>query len=167
MAVAEGHRARDEGDSSAGREGSDSTETTDAVRAWNSFCEADGREAGATGAEGASGLTQHAGVEQCLKSQPEQQQPALALRFVVPVPTDTVRTPWQARTNPSRKTTAIFIGRDVMFSSRSLWTAAPYGDCQVSRHEETLLSLASAFWQAASSGAGSCCAEGLAGEFSS
>ena len=79
----------------------------------------DGREAGATGADGDCGFTQHAGVTQFLLSHPVQQQ--LFAPFVVaPMRADDARTPCQARTNPSRSMAAILIGRDVMFGDWSL-----------------------------------------------
>src|SRR5947207_13371578 len=108
------------GSSSAAHEGSGSCETTEAASAWNSFCEVEGREAGATGADGALGLTQHAGVAQCLLSQPVQQQLFFAPCAVAPVMGDDAKTPNHARRNPSRSTKAILIGRDVMFSDWSL-----------------------------------------------
>ena len=108
------------GNWSAAHEGSGSSETTEAASAWNSFCEVEGREAGATGADGALGLTQQAGVAQCLLSQPVQQQLFFAPCAVVPVAGDDAKTPCHARRNPSRSTNAILVGRDVMFSDWSL-----------------------------------------------
>jgi hypothetical protein len=80
----------------------------------------EGREAGATGADGDSGFTQHAGVAQFLLSHPVQQQLFFAPFVVAPMRADDAKTPCQAKTNPSRSTTAILIGRDVMFSDWSL-----------------------------------------------
>src|SRR5213596_585939 len=75
--------------------------TSDAAGARNSLCVVEGREAAATGAEGAFGFAQQAGVEQRLKSQPAQQQLVLAPRAFAFVPIDTARTPCRPRTNPS------------------------------------------------------------------
>jgi len=108
------------GSSSAAHEGSGSSETTEAASAWNSFCEVEGREAGATGADGALGLTQHAGVAQCLLSQSEQQQLRFALCEVAPRWASDAKTSCHARRNPSRSTTAILIWRDLIFSDWSL-----------------------------------------------
>src|SRR5439155_7992967 len=76
-------------------------ETSDAAGARNSLCVVEGREAAATGAEGAFGFAQQAGVEQRLKSQPAQQQLVLAPRAFAFVPIDTARTPCRPRTNTS------------------------------------------------------------------
>jgi len=120
MAVTEEDDSAAVGSSCAAREGNASSETTEAVSAWNSFCEAEGREAGVTGADGALGLTQHAGVAQCLLSQPVQQQLRFALCEVAPRRAGDAKAPCHARRNPSRSTTAILIGRDVMFNDWSL-----------------------------------------------
>jgi len=110
----------EEGSSVAEREGSASNGMTDAASACDSFCEVAGREAGATGTEGASRFTQQTGVAQCLLSQPLQQQLFFAPCVVAPMREDDAMTPCQARINPSSATTAILIGRDVMFSDWSL-----------------------------------------------
>lgn len=108
------------GSSLAGREGSVIKETSVAASPWNSFCVVEGSEAGAIGADGESGFTQQAGVAQCLLSHPVQQQLFFTLCVVADVCADDAMTPCQARTNPSRSTTAILIGRDVMFGDWSL-----------------------------------------------
>jgi hypothetical protein len=119
MSVTEAGDGTHAGKSPACREGSASSETTEAASAWNSFCETEGREAGATGAEGAPRFTQHAGVAQCLLSQPVQQQLFFAPCAVVLAVRHDAKTPCHARRNPSRRTTAILIGRDVMFGDWS------------------------------------------------
>jgi len=120
MAVTEADEGARAGSSSAAREGSASSETTGASSAWNSFCDVEGREAGATGAEGVSPFMQQAGVAQCLLSQPVQQQLLRATLALVLVQADVAKTPCHARTNPSRSTTVILIGRDVTFCDWSL-----------------------------------------------
>jgi len=100
MAVTEVEETASGGSSSGKRKGNASDETTDAARACNSFWDVETARAGATGAEGAFGFTQHAGVEQCLESQRGPQQFILARRAFAPVPADNVKTPCQARTNP-------------------------------------------------------------------
>ena len=114
MAVTEADETTRGGSSSGKLKGNASDKTTDAARACKSFCDVEGTEAGATGAKGASGFTQHAGVEQRLESQRGPQQFILARRGFVLVLADAIRTPCQARTNPSRRTTAIFTGRNVI-----------------------------------------------------
>ena len=74
MAVTEVDEGARAGSSFGVRKGSAISEATEAASAWNSFCEAEGREAGAIGAEGVSRTSQHAGVAQCLLSQPARQQ---------------------------------------------------------------------------------------------
>lgn len=101
-------------DSSTVRGVRTSNETTDAASAMNSLCEVDGSDAGAIGAEGVLRFTQQAGVEQCVPSQPEQQQPLFAPCALAPLELDAAKTPCQARMNPSRRTTAIFTGRDIV-----------------------------------------------------
>lgn len=138
MAITEGGEGARAGSSSAAREGS-ASEEIGAASAWTSFCEVEGREAGATGAEGASRFAQQAEVAQCVLSQPVQQQLLRATRARALVRVDAAKTPCHARTNPSRRTTAILIGRNVMFGDWSLSTSNPYGDCHSSLCEETLL----------------------------
>src|SRR5258706_16138363 len=115
MAVTEAEEEARGSKSSAALERSVSSETKETASAWNSFCEVEGREAGATGAEGVSRFTQQAGVAQCLLSQPVQQQLFCATVAPALVRADTAKTPCNARTSPSRRTTAILVGRDVMF----------------------------------------------------
>ena len=119
MAITEADTSGRASSSSSEPKDGASTEMRDTESACNSFWELEGRAQGAIGVEGAFGITQQAGVEQCLKSQPLQQQldsvtPAFGLR-----PVETEKTPCHARTNPSRRTTADFANRDVMASSRS------------------------------------------------
>ena len=135
MAVTEVNETARDGSSSGKRKGNASDETTGAARACNSFWDVEATRAGVTGAEGAFGLTQHAGVEQCLESQRGPQQLILARCAFAPVPADAIRTPCQTRTNPSRRTTAVFIGRNVMACNWSFWTANPYVVCQIPRGE--------------------------------
>jgi len=114
MAVTEADETARGGSSSEKLKGNASDKTTDAARACSSFWDVEEARAGATGAEGAFGLTQHARVEQCLESQRGPQQLILARRAFAPVPADAVMEPCQARTNPSTRTTAIFTGRNVI-----------------------------------------------------
>jgi hypothetical protein len=107
----EGSRA---GGRSARRAGSVTNAITKAASAWNSLCDAEGRERGATGADGGLGLTQHAGVEQCLLSQPAQQQLVFEFCVVTPIGAKVVNTPWHVRTKPTRRTIAILAGRNVI-----------------------------------------------------
>jgi len=152
MTVTEAEGAR-RGNSLAECEGSVSSVTTDAASAWNSFCEVEGREAGATGTEGVSRFTQQAGVEQCLSSQPVQQQLLWAMRARALVGADAAKTPGQARTNPSRRTAAALTIRIFMAANWSFQKANPYGDCRILPREETLLLSASVLRQTAASGA--------------
>jgi len=114
MAVIEADEAARGGSSSGKLKGNASDKTTDAASACKSFWNVEAARAGATGAEGASGFTQHARVEHCLESQRGPQQFIWARRAFAPVPADPVKTPCQARTNPSTRTTAIFTGRNVI-----------------------------------------------------
>ena len=139
MAVTEVDEVARDGNSSGKLKGNASAETTGAARACNSFWDVEATRAGVTGAEGAFGLTQHAGAEQCLESQRGPQQLILARRASAPVPADAINTPCEARTNPSRRTTAVFVGRNVMACNWSFWTANPYVPCQILRGEEILL----------------------------
>jgi hypothetical protein len=100
--------------SSAFRNGSVSNGATNAASACHSFEEWEGTEAGGNGVRLLAGFAQHAGVAQCLKSQPVQQQLDFVTGVFEPAPAETVKTPGHARTNPSRRTTAIFTVRDVM-----------------------------------------------------
>ena len=120
MEVTEEDTAARAGSLSAAREGSAISATTDAASACNSFSEVEGSEAGVTGAVGVSRFAQQAGVAQCLLSQPVQQQLRLTLCVVAPRRTGDAKTPCHARTNPSRSTTAILNGRDVIISDWSL-----------------------------------------------
>src|SRR5438132_700838 len=108
MAMTEAGEGARAGTSSAEREGSAKTEARDAPSACNSFWEVEGRGDGATGSEGAFDFSQQAGVEQCVKSQPVQQQRVLSSRAFAPIPAYTVTTFCQARIYPSRRTIAIF-----------------------------------------------------------
>jgi len=72
---------------------------------------------GADDGEGCDGLAQHAGVAQCVESQPVQQQLVLVPRAFALTPPDSEKTPCQARTNPNRKTAAVCAGRNIMASS--------------------------------------------------
>jgi hypothetical protein len=69
---------------------------------------------GAGDGEGCDGLAQHAGVAQRMESQPVQQQVDFVPRAFCLTPAETVKTPCQASTKPSRRTTAIFTGRSIM-----------------------------------------------------
>ncbi len=120
MEVTEAGDGAQAGKPPAWRAGSVITEPTDTASAWNSFCEVEGREAGVTGVEGVSRFTQQAGVAQCLLSQPVQQQLRFARCAAAPTRPVDAKTPCQARTNPSKSTTAILIGNDVIFSDWSL-----------------------------------------------
>jgi len=76
--------------------------------ACNGFCEVGGSGTGVIGAEGLFGLAQQAGVEQCVKSQPLQQQ-----FFALPAEAKferaaELKAPCQARTKLSRRTRAAF-----------------------------------------------------------
>jgi hypothetical protein len=107
------------GNSSAEIKGSVSEEAADAASAYHSFWVEVGREAGAKGARFSAGLAQQMGVEQCLESQPLQQQLDFLTATFAPVPAETVGTLCQTKANPSRMTTAVFTKRDVMASSWS------------------------------------------------
>jgi hypothetical protein len=135
MAVTEVDEAAREGSLSGELKGNASNERNDAANACNSFWDVEATPAGATGAEGAFGLAQHAPVEQWLESQRGPQQLILARRVFALVPADAIKTPCQARTNPSRTTTAIFTGRNVMACNWSFWIANPYVVCQIPRRE--------------------------------
>jgi hypothetical protein len=100
-----------------------SAEMTEAASACNSFCELDGSEQGTIGVEGTAGLAQQAGVEQCLKSQPLQQQVFFAPFEITLVLAATMSAPGHARTNPSNRTTTNFITRNVMALINCLRTA--------------------------------------------
>ena len=63
MAVTEVNETARDGSSSRKLKGNANDETTDAANACNSFWDVEGTGAGATGAEGAFGLTQHAVVD--------------------------------------------------------------------------------------------------------
>jgi hypothetical protein len=119
MIVSEAEEAKCGGTKSIENNGGISHEATDAANACCSFWEGVGREAGAKGVRLSAGLAQQAGVEQCLESQPLQQQLDFAPPTSAPVPAETVETLFQTRTNPSRMTTTIFTTRDVMASSWS------------------------------------------------
>jgi len=104
------------------------TEATAVAKACNSFWEF---ERGKTGTLRLSaGFAQHAGVAQCLESQPVQQHLGFAPRVFGAPPADIVKTPCHARINPSRKTTAVFTGRNNMASTWSHRTTNPYASCQ-------------------------------------
>jgi len=90
MAVTEADETARGGSSSGKLKGNASDKTNDAARACNSFWDVEMTRAGATGAEGAFGFTQHAGVEQCLESQRGPQQLILARRAFAPVSADPV-----------------------------------------------------------------------------
>jgi hypothetical protein len=86
-------------------------ETTGSASACNSFWEEEGTGTGATGADGASGLTQHSGIWQCVQS-PQHELAADA--FAVAANGDTVMAELAARTNPSSKATTILVSFNVM-----------------------------------------------------
>jgi hypothetical protein len=142
MAVTEVEQAARGSSSSRKLKGNAIDKTTDAASACKSFWDVETTRAGATGVEGAFGLTQQAGVEQCLESQRGPQQFILARREFAPVPADAVKTPCQARTNPSRRTTAIFTGRNVIACNWSFWIANPFVTCQIPRREGNTFSVA-------------------------
>lgn len=83
---------------------------TDGANACHSFWEV-GAGAGVKGAEGCDGFAQQAGVAQLFMSQPEQQQLRWAARSLAPRRAVEAKTPCNARTIPSRSTTATLIGR--------------------------------------------------------
>src|SRR6266705_4218510 len=98
--------------------------------------------AGGTGAgdgEGCDGLAQHSGVAQRVESQPVQQQLDFVPRAFWLTPAVTVKTPCQARTKPSRRTTAIFTGRSIMACNWSFRINNPYVLCQMPGARETFL----------------------------
>ena len=108
------------GNWTAAREGGARKGMTEPVSANNSFCVAERTGAGATGAEGAFGFTQHVGVEQLLELQCARQQfdfpsRVLALALIV-------KTLCHTRTNPRRRPTAVFTIRDVMPFNGSVCT---------------------------------------------
>jgi len=81
------------------------------------------------------GRAQHAGVEQRLKSQPVQQQLRFVAAVPAPVSAETVKTPCQARTTPSNRTTAVFTVRNTIFRNWSDRVTNPYADCHTTTHE--------------------------------
>src|SRR5258708_1992839 len=117
MVVSEAEEAKCGGTKSVEDNGGISQDATNAANACHSFWDGVGREAGAKGARLSAGLAQQAGVEQCLESQPLQQQLDFAPPTFAPVPAEMLWTLCQTRTNPSRVTTTIFATRDVIASS--------------------------------------------------
>jgi len=106
------------GASSTLLEGSIRDGTTDAMIASNSFSVAERAGSGTTGAEGASGFTQHGGVEQLLEPQPVRQQTDFAAGALV-----AAKTLCQARTNPSRRATAVSATRKSILQNGSFHIA--------------------------------------------
>jgi len=96
----------------ARQEGKASKVETDAANACHSFEDGEGTGAGTRGAELLAGLAQQADVEQRWGPQPVRQQPGFPPRALAPMAT--VKAPCHARTNPSRRTVAVFKGRNVM-----------------------------------------------------
>ncbi|MEO8426267.1 MAG: hypothetical protein ABI651_04060 [Verrucomicrobiota bacterium] len=125
MAVTEMEETARDGSLSVEHKGKAGSAMTDAANACNSFWDVEATRAGATGAGGTFGLTQHAGVEQCLESQRGPQQLILARPAFAPVPADAIKTLCHARTNPSIRTSAIFIGCNVIACNWSFWIANP------------------------------------------
>ena len=119
MAVSEADEAECAGSLSVERDGSVSQEEADAASACISFWEGVGREAGAKGARLSAGLAQQTGVEQCLESQPLQQQFDFVPPTFAPAPAETVGALCQTRTSPSKIMSAVFASRDVMASNWS------------------------------------------------
>jgi len=86
-----------------------------------------GREGGGKGEEGLDGRVQHPGVAHL--SQPESQQLRVTRVPYETLPAGRVNTHSHARTNPNRRTTAIFAGRDIIALSLSIRFAIPYRVC--------------------------------------
>ena len=96
----------------AKRESNGSEGAADTASACHSFWEVEGTGAGVKGVKGCAGFVQHVGVGHFEQSDSQHLQ---ATRGVAePVPADTVKTPCQARTNPSRTAPAVFSSLDVM-----------------------------------------------------
>jgi hypothetical protein len=70
---------------------------------------------GAGEEDGSAGRAQHAGVAQVEHCDSERQQAREPEAKVEPSLAETGKSPCQARTRPSKKTTAVFPNRDVMF----------------------------------------------------
>src|SRR5437899_5322885 len=104
MAITEADTSGRASSSSSEPKDGASTEMRDTESACNSFWELEGRAQGAIGVEGAFGITQQAGVEQCLKSQPLQQHFFLLPSEMSLVPAASLKKPCAARTNPSTRT---------------------------------------------------------------
>jgi hypothetical protein len=127
MVVSEADTAVTKGKSSAGLAGSAKTKATDVAMACHSFWEVEDGEAG-KGVEGLDGRAQQPGVAHL--PQPESQQlRATRVRFET-LPAGTVKTHSHARTNPSRRTTAVFTRRDIIARDLSVRFAIPYRVCQ-------------------------------------
>jgi len=96
------------GGSHTERAGGNVNQATAAAKAWISCCEAEGSGAREIGAVGVLGLTQHAGVAQCLLSHPVQQQ-LLATPESETAMAGALITLCHARRNPSNTTIAAFV----------------------------------------------------------
>ena len=88
----------------------------EAASACHSFEEWEGTGAGARGAELLAGLAQQAVVEQRPESQPVRQQPGFPPRTLAP--RETAKVPGHARTNPSRRTVALFKVHELIVSNK-------------------------------------------------
>jgi hypothetical protein len=131
IAVSEADEAECEAGSSDETDGSVSQEETDAASACISFWERVGRETGAKGVRLSAGLAQQAGVEQCLESQPLQQQLEFALLTFAAALARVVGTFCETRTNPSKITSTVFANRNAMVLGWSVCFAVPYSNCQI------------------------------------
>jgi hypothetical protein len=101
-------------ESFAREDGRASKVETDAASACHSFEEWEGTGAGTRGAGLFAGLAQQAVVEQQLV----RQQPGFPPRALSPM--ETAKVPCHARTNPSRRTVAVFKVRAVMLGKESV-----------------------------------------------
>jgi len=80
---------------------------------------------GAVEGEGWDGLLQHAGVAQRVKSQPGQQQLDFVPSAFWLALAETRKAPCQARAKPSRSTTALFTGCNIMARTGSFRISNP------------------------------------------
>jgi hypothetical protein len=102
--------------------GNATNKAADAASACNLFCELERGETGGVGTGLSAGFTQQAGVAQCLESQPVQQHVDFALPPLVSALAEVVKTPCQARRNPSQRIIAVFMYRSFMFRG---WSECP------------------------------------------
>src|SRR2546427_5570804 len=125
MAVSEEDQAAIAGNSSAERAGSARTSAADTASACHSFWVV---QRGGASAKGWDGWAQHPGLAHLAHW--KSQQLRITRVPLEPLSTGTVKTHDHARTNPSRRTTAVFARRDVIAFSLSFCFAIADRVCQ-------------------------------------